>query len=99
MYKKIGILTGGGDAPGLNAVIRAAVRTAIRQFGMEVVGIEDGAGRRRHGAGRGRRLPLGLADGRSAPRLAAGGIHLLVLRRVLRRRIDGVGEGIAQEVS
>lgn len=42
MYKKIGILTGGGDAPGLNAVIRAAVRTAIRQFGMEVVGIEDG---------------------------------------------------------
>lgn len=42
MYKKIGILTGGGDAPGLNAVIRAAVRTAIRQFGMKVVGIEDG---------------------------------------------------------
>ncbi|MDQ4121555.1 MAG: 6-phosphofructokinase [Acidobacteriota bacterium] len=42
MFEKIGILTGGGDAPGLNAVIRAAVRTAIRQFQMEVVGIEDG---------------------------------------------------------
>jgi 6-phosphofructokinase 1 len=41
MYKKIGIVTGGGDAPGLNAVIRAAVRTAIRQFGMSVIGIED----------------------------------------------------------
>lgn len=41
MYKKIGIVTGGGDAPGLNAVIRAAVRTASRQFGMRVIGIED----------------------------------------------------------
>ncbi len=41
MYKKIGILTGGGDAPGLNAVIRAAVRTAVREFGMRCIGIED----------------------------------------------------------
>lgn len=41
MYKQIGILTGGGDAPGLNAVIRSAVRTAIGQFGMKVIGIED----------------------------------------------------------
>jgi phosphofructokinase-like protein len=41
MYKQIGILTGGGDAPGLNAVIRSVVRTAIGEFGMMVVGIED----------------------------------------------------------
>jgi phosphofructokinase-like protein len=41
MYKQIGILTGGGDAPGLNAVIRSVVRTAIGEFGMKVVGIED----------------------------------------------------------
>lgn len=41
MYKKIGILTGGGDAPGLNAVIRSAVRTAIGEFGMRCIGIED----------------------------------------------------------
>jgi 6-phosphofructokinase 1 len=41
MYKQIGILTGGGDAPGLNAVIRAVVRTATREFGMKVTGIED----------------------------------------------------------
>ena len=41
MYKTIGIVTGGGDAPGLNAVIRAAVRTAINQFEMKVVGIEN----------------------------------------------------------
>ena len=41
MYKQIGIITGGGDAPGLNAVIRAVVRTAVGEFGMKVVGIED----------------------------------------------------------
>jgi 6-phosphofructokinase 1 len=41
MYKQIGLITGGGDAPGLNAVIRAAVRTSIREFGMKCVGIED----------------------------------------------------------
>ena len=39
---KIGILTGGGDAPGLNAVIRAATKTAIIDHGWEVVGIKDG---------------------------------------------------------
>lgn len=42
MYKTIGILTGGGDAPGLNAVIRAVVTTATGQYGLKVVGIEDG---------------------------------------------------------
>ena len=41
MYKTIGIVTGGGDAPGLNAVIRAAVKTATGEYGMRVVGIED----------------------------------------------------------
>jgi 6-phosphofructokinase 1 len=41
MYKTIGILTGGGDAPGLNAVIRAVVTTAIGH-GLKVIGIEDG---------------------------------------------------------
>ncbi len=42
MYKTIGILTGGGDAPGLNAVIRAVVKTAVGECGMRVIGIEDG---------------------------------------------------------
>src|SRR5829696_174256 len=41
MYKQIGILTGGGDAPGLNAVIRAIVRTAFGEYGMKCIGIED----------------------------------------------------------
>lgn len=40
--KRIGILTGGGDAPGLNAVIRASVKTAIRDHGCEVLGIRNG---------------------------------------------------------
>src|SRR6266699_1183824 len=42
MYRKIGIVTGGGDAPGLNAVIRAVVKTAVCEHGMQVIGIEDG---------------------------------------------------------
>lgn len=42
MYKTIGILTGGGDAPGLNAVIRSVVKTATGEFGARVIGIEDG---------------------------------------------------------
>ena len=40
--KKIGVLTGGGDAPGLNAVIRAVVKTAIGSYGCEVIGLRDG---------------------------------------------------------
>lgn len=40
--KKIGILTGGGDCQGLNAVIRAVTKTAVNDYGIEVVGIEDG---------------------------------------------------------
>ena len=39
---KIGILTGGGDAPGINAVIRAIVRKAIQNYGYETLGIKDG---------------------------------------------------------
>lgn len=42
MPKTLGILTGGGDAPGLNAVIRAVVTTATGQYGLKVIGIEDG---------------------------------------------------------
>src|SRR5579863_1737462 len=38
----IGIATGGGDAPGLNAVIRAATKTAILKYGWKVIGIPDG---------------------------------------------------------
>jgi len=40
--QRVGILTGGGDCSGLNAVIRAVTRTAIIQHGAEVVGLENG---------------------------------------------------------
>jgi len=40
--KRIGILTGGGDCPGLNAVIRAVTKTALYRYGVAVYGIEDG---------------------------------------------------------
>jgi phosphofructokinase-like protein len=39
---RIGVLSGGGDAPGLNAVIRAVVKSAIFKYGWEVTGILDG---------------------------------------------------------
>jgi 6-phosphofructokinase 1 len=39
--ERIGIMTGGGDCPGLNSVIRAVVRTASRSYGWKVLGIED----------------------------------------------------------
>ena len=39
---RIGILTGGGDCPGLNAVIRAVVRKGVTEHGDEVVGFRDG---------------------------------------------------------
>ena len=40
--RRIGLLTGGGDCPGLNAAIRAVTKTAIREYGMSVVGFKDG---------------------------------------------------------
>ena len=39
---RIGVLTGGGDCPGLNAVIRAVVRKAAGVHGYEVIGLRDG---------------------------------------------------------
>ena len=56
--RRLGILTGGGDCPGLNAVLRAVAKTAILQYGIEVVGIEDGF----QGLIEHRVRPLGLKD-------------------------------------
>lgn len=39
---RIAILTGGGDCPGMNAVIGAVAKKAILEYGLEVIGIEDG---------------------------------------------------------
>jgi phosphofructokinase-like protein len=38
---KVGVLTGGGDCPGLNAVIRGVVKSADTKYGWDVIGIED----------------------------------------------------------
>jgi 6-phosphofructokinase 1 len=57
MINRIAVLTGGGDCPGLNAVIRAVVRTAVHQ-GIEVIGIKDGF----RGAVEEDFVPLGLKE-------------------------------------
>ncbi|HZK85112.1 MAG TPA: 6-phosphofructokinase [Desulfosporosinus sp.] len=55
--RKIAVLTGGGDCPGLNAVIRAVAKSA-HQYGLEVLGIRDGF----RGAVEGDFVPLTLKD-------------------------------------
>lgn len=42
MTKRIGILTSGGDCPGLNAAIRGVVKAANATMDVEIVGIKDG---------------------------------------------------------
>ena len=39
---RFGVLTGGGDCPGLNAVIRAVVRKGEKEYGYEFIGFRDG---------------------------------------------------------
>jgi 6-phosphofructokinase 1 len=56
-FKKIGVLTSGGDAPGMNAAIRAVVRTALYR-GVEVVAIKRGYS----GLIQGDIVPLGIRD-------------------------------------
>lgn len=40
--KRIGVMTSGGDCPGLNAAVRAVVKSAINNYGYEVIGFRDG---------------------------------------------------------
>ena len=55
---RIGVLTGGGDCPGLNAVIRAVVRKGVGVYGYEFVGFRDGW----RGPLEGQTLELGVAE-------------------------------------
>ncbi len=55
---RIGVLTGGGDCPGLNAVIRAVVRRGVRSHAMEFLGFQDGW----RGMLEDATQPLGVAD-------------------------------------
>src|ERR1700704_4922812 len=68
---RIGVLTGGGDCPGLNAVIRAVVRTCDARYGSSVVGFEDGGG----GVLENRRIQL-QNDDRNDRLLSKGGTML-----------------------
>ena len=70
--RRIGIATGGGDCPGLNAVIRAVVLRATA-VGIEVVGIEDGFGGLLSGTGMGVRV---LTPAEVSPLLDRGGTIL-----------------------
>ena len=54
---KIAVLTSGGDAPGMNACIRAVVRTAVAR-GIEVIGVEGGY----EGLLHGKFQPMGVRD-------------------------------------
>ena len=55
---KVGVLTGGGDCPGLNAVIRSVVRKGVQEYGFDFVGLRDGW----LGALQGKVVPLGISD-------------------------------------
>jgi 6-phosphofructokinase 1 len=55
---RVGVLTGGGDCPGLNAVIRAVVRRGVQEYGFEFVGFRDGW----RGPLEGITTPLGIAE-------------------------------------
>ncbi len=56
--KRVGLLTGGGDCPGLNAVIRAVVKTLSLKHAIQVIGFEDGF----EGLIENRSRPLGYDD-------------------------------------
>ena len=82
---RVGVLTGGGDCPGLNAVIRAVVRKGVTQHGIEFVGFRDGW----RGPLEGVTMPLGIEECRGI--LPARRHHpRLVAHQPLQDRRSGV---------
>jgi len=94
--KRVGVLTGGGDAPGLNAVIRAVVKTAILSCDCEVLGIKDGYDGFLKADGV---VPLGLTDVRGI--LPRGGTILGAANRgnPFARKIMKDGKEVTIDVS
>ena len=88
--RRFGILTGGGDCPGLNAVIRAAVKTAVLEYGWEPIGIPNGF---QGLVGPDRSHPLGLEDVRGL--LPRGGTVLGTTNRFNPFEVPVVDEGRA----
>jgi 6-phosphofructokinase 1 len=88
---RIGVLTGGGDCPGLNAVIRAVVRKGIEVYGDEIIGFREGW----RGPMQGLIQPLGLPDVEHI--LSLGGTILRTSRTNPYR--DGGAEQIRQTLA
>ncbi|WP_291424315.1 6-phosphofructokinase [Deinococcus sp.] len=84
--KRIAVLTSGGDAPGMNAAIRAVVRTGVQQ-GIEVVGVRRGFS----GLHRGELAVLGPRD--VANTIQRGGTILLTARSRTWRSAEGRAKG------
>jgi ATP-dependent phosphofructokinase / diphosphate-dependent phosphofructokinase len=89
---RIGVLTGGGDCPGLNAVIRAIVRKGVAEYGHEFVGYRDGWRGPLEGDGR----PLGIPEVRGI--LPRGGT-ILGSSRTNPLKEDGGTERIVENLS
>jgi phosphofructokinase-like protein len=89
---RIGVLTGGGDCPGLNAVIRAIVRKGVEQLGHEFVGYRDGW----HGPLNGDSRPLGVPEVRGI--LPRGGT-ILGSSRTNPFKEDGGAERILEKMA
>jgi ATP-dependent phosphofructokinase / diphosphate-dependent phosphofructokinase len=89
---RIGVLTGGGDCPGLNAVIRAVVRKGVGAYGHEFVGFRDGW----KGPLEGLTKPLGIAEVRGI--LPRGGT-ILGSSRTNPFKIDGGVEKIKSNLA
>ena len=89
---RIGVLTGGGDCPGLNAVIRAVVRKGVEVYGHEFVGFRDGW----KGPLEGLTRPLGVPEVRGI--LPRGGT-ILGSSRTNPMKVDGGVERIRQNLA
>src|SRR5215471_17317468 len=89
---RIGVLTGGGDCPGLNAVIRAVVRKGVTAYGHEFVGFRDGW----RGPLEGQTMPLGVKEVRGI--LPRGGT-ILGSSRTNPFKIDGGVEKIKSNLA
>jgi len=89
---RIGVLTGGGDCPGLNAVIRAVVRKGVERYGHEFVGYRDGW----RGLWEGDSAPLGVPEVRGI--LPRGGT-ILGASRTNPFKEDGGAERVAENMA
>jgi ATP-dependent phosphofructokinase / diphosphate-dependent phosphofructokinase len=89
---RVGVLTGGGDCPGLNAVIRAVVRRGVKDYGYEFLGFRDGW----RGPLEGHTVPLGIDQVRGI--LPRGGT-ILKSSRTNPFKIDGGVEKIKENLA